>query len=123
MGSFCTSRTILSVTIHTKMKYLAVFVLGAIIATTIATPLSKEEKNETTCTICKGFIAQINDLIVDPSNEQAVSDTLKQLCEALFADNIPALELCQNTIDASLPAIIEVILSNSDPETVCTTFG
>lgn len=30
------------------------------------------DKNETTCLVCKAFIGQIGDLIVDPSNEQAV---------------------------------------------------
>ena len=34
------------------------------------------DKNETTCLVCKAFIGQIGDLIVDPSNEQAVWITL-----------------------------------------------
>merc|ERR1711936_649747 len=114
----------LSVTIHTKMKYLPVFILGVFFAVATASPLSEKDKNETTCLVCKAFIGQIGDLIVDPSNEQAVADTLKQICDVLFPDNVDQQNNCKNTIDNSLPAIIEAIISNYvDPEALCTTFG
>merc|ERR1712141_634685 len=110
-----------SVHFYAEMKHLFV-ILCAIVATTVATPLSKTDRDVTTCLLCKVFIGQIDDTIIDPSNEQAVADALKGICGVLFPNDIDKQNNCKNVIDNSLPQIIETIVNDyGDPEAICTS--
>jgi len=95
-------------------------VFGAVLAITVA--IQSPEKDAIPCLLCKTFIEQIDDSIIDPTNEEAVADALKEICGVLFPNDIDKQNNCKNVIDNALPQIIETIVNNyGDPNAICTS--
>ena len=78
----------------------------------------------TSCLVCKTLVNQIETTITDPTNEQAIADAVKGVCDLLFPNNMDNQNNCKNTIDTYLPQIIDSLINNyGNPEAVCTSLN
>ena len=79
------------------------------------------DKDVTTCLLCKTLVTQIETTITDPSNEQAIADAVKGVCNLLFPNNMDNQNNCKAQIDNFLPMIVETIVTNfGNPDAICT---
>merc|ERR1712215_574208 len=77
-----------------------------------------DDGNFVTCTICEAVMTAVDEALVDPANEQAVSEFLLQVCSYLG----PNLEtMCYEFLAESTDDIIDQLVDKLlDPEEVCT---
>ena len=83
--------------------------------------MSKEPKNDVSCTTCKILVHAITNFMTDPANEAALGDNLRQICSLLFANDPVTLGECDAWIVEYTDDIIELLVNQYlDPEQVCT---
>jgi len=79
-----------------------------------------EARNDLSCTACQILIHAIDNVIIDPSNENAVADTLKPICGLLFQADPATLANCEVFITEYVDDIIELLVNQYlKPEEVC----
>lgn len=77
-------------------------------------------RNDLSCTACQILIHAIDNVIIDPTNENAVADTLKPICGLLFQGDPPTLVNCEVFITTYVDDIIELLVNQYlKPEEVC----
>ena len=79
------------------------------------------DKDVTSCLVCKTLVNQIETTITDPTNEQAIADAVKGVCDLLFPNNMDNQNSCKAQIDNFIPVIVETIVNNfGNPDAICT---
>ncbi|XP_028844397.1 prosaposin isoform X2 [Denticeps clupeoides] len=72
------------------------------------------------CAICEFIMKEIEDMLEDQSTEEAVVNAVEKVCIVL-PSTLKAQ--CQDLIDTYGKAIIELLVQEADPKTVCSLLG
>lgn len=109
--------------IEGKSKLLLLFLGFSDRVVSIIDPMHssfQSARNDLSCTACQILIHAIDNVITDPSNENAVADTLKPICGLLFQADPATLANCEVMITEYVDDIIELLVNQYlKPEEVC----
>ena len=101
----------------------AALILSALLATALALP---KNKNELTCDICIDVMTDIDEFITDESTEEQIIGMFKELCHAMgsLLGSQDLEDQCNAMFADNLPAIIDAFVnSNLNPTEVCASIG
>eukprot|EP01125_Pyxidicula_operculata_P004520 TRINITY_DN1709_c0_g1_i1.p1 TRINITY_DN1709_c0_g1~~TRINITY_DN1709_c0_g1_i1.p1 ORF type:complete len:203 (-),score=46.26 TRINITY_DN1709_c0_g1_i1:157-765(-) len=92
----------------------ATLILALLVAATYGVTLDTQQS---TCTLCEFVIGQVESLIQQNATEQEVLGFIEDACNVLPS---PYNSLCVAEIQAEGPQIIQYIINQEPPQTVCT---
>jgi len=84
-----------------------------------ATPMVRARASPQ-CAICEFVMKQLEDTLSDQTTEEEVIHAVEKVCK-LLPSSLTAQ--CQDLIEAYGQAIIELLVQQADPKTVCTVMG